>query len=759
MKILSIEYKIAGLGSRKIDFCKEENKCVVIRGKNYSGKTVLLNLLSPKAIDKSYLFNNELAGVFSEKLLTIEKDSNIFELYSRVVASGISCSFKVNGEEKCSNGKVTNYNELLKNYGLDNTIDIIDQHASYFFDLSPIERKKYIQENYINDHSLIEKWREYVTKRSNFISSKIVDIVNYRTNNNAITLNEEAMKLLVLKDLFVKSSNELMIMQSDYEKIKPHNLSIPAKLPEDVFTEEYIKTCELIDAEQRRNLIFEIEKDILQISNDLNAINTINNFKKELCDIGTFKFANEALPSISDIIKLLEIYEVNAIKSISLQQPLYTLEYHDEKIKEFEDKIESANSDIEKIDREINTLRGVLQANNSMITKGKDNPCVKEECLAKLQEENIEIASKIDNLVENTKRQITVDIQSWKEKVEKGKLVRREDAIRIKAIDDINLFVTENKRLAVEKSKDFVDLFEGICIENGNLEAINLKLLREEFANSAEQNRRIESNRIINGKITVLTNTIKNNGISKNELDDILLSKKYEVESGNILLVNKKRIEENKILWDLYLKNAEVVKSKDELLGKINELKLYIAEINYSEQRYNDIQFIITRLKQETVEENTLSEELDKLLNLKDILNVNGLPKILIQGELIKLENLINSNINKYFTDDIKLNFDYTDKKLDINIRTKHSPSNTYENLSGAEKSIVKICCSLAFQQDNMTVVRLDEIDAFFDEDNRLSFSSFLDNLANHSDQVFCISHNQELLDNKNFMNINLSKD
>ena len=117
MKILSIEYKIAGLGSRKIDFCKEENKCVVIRGKNYSGKTVLLNLLSPKAIDKSYLFNNELAGVFSEKLLTIEKDDNIFELYSRVVASGINCSFKVNGEERSSNVKDTNYNKVLKTYG------------------------------------------------------------------------------------------------------------------------------------------------------------------------------------------------------------------------------------------------------------------------------------------------------------------------------------------------------------------------------------------------------------------------------------------------------------------------------------------------------------------------------------------------------------------------------------------------------------------------------------------------------------------
>jgi chromosome segregation ATPase len=222
----------------------------------------------------------------------------------------------------------------------------------------------------------------------------------------------------------------------------------------------------------------------------------------------------------------------------------------------------------------------------------------------------------------------------------------------------------------------------------------------------------------------------------------------------------KQQLIDHKILLAEFKENEEKLEIKNRLKTSIEEKEKYLSEVvNYSPTRYADITFALRKLDEDEKEFKNSSEELEKLLQLKEILHVNGLPKILIQSELIKLENMINDNINKYFTTDIKLSFDYTDKKLEINIKTKHSPSNSYESLSGAEKSIVKIASSLAFQRDDMSIVRLDEIDAFFDESNRLSFSSFLENLSRYTDQVFCISHNTELLDNNNFNTINLSKE
>jgi len=753
MKILKLEYKVAGLGSRKFDFTQDSN-CIVIRGKNYSGKTVLLNLLSPKAIDKNYLFNSEVAGVFSEKLISIEKDGSIFELYSRVISSGINCSFKVNGEEKCGNGKVTTYNDLLIQYDLDSVIDIIDQNSSYFFDLSPIERKKYIQENYINDHALIEKWREYVNKRTNGLSSKIIDILNFRTNTNSVALGKEAETLNSLNVLNKIFEDELLILNAKLMELNKSFKAIPPPLNlAERYSPEYIAECDSINSEALQLEEKSLEKDLYQLENEKSIAVKICELNTKLKDTENVSCREEDINLLKEIVAIIVNMNSTAKLLLDADKPKFSSEFH-------EAQILKINSGIEELNKELNTLTnkksfivGKIQSNDDMIAKGKDNPCVKEECLAMLKNENAELVKSI-SVVEEDIIRITNAINSLKTKLLNGTAVAKEDALkqqRLHFLENKHKELCEIKHNLLFTLTNEQRYIENL-IETNSMDFVTKEIDRNQIVFQIEK-----ENKSIMEKINVLRDTRQTN-LDTEQLEENINTTKLRINDIDNLIIDSLILEENRKQTEKYQNN---LKEKDNIVliqNKIEDIKTNKL-ISVDKDRIEAINFNLRKILLETEEEKIIKEELDSLLKLKDILNVNGLPKILIQGELIKLENLINININKYFTNDIKLNFDYTDKKLDINIKTKHSPSNTYEKLSGAEKSIVKICCSLAFQQENMSIVRLDEIDAFFDEDNRLSFSGFLDNLANNSDQLFCISHNQELLDNKKFININLSKE
>jgi len=211
MFVRKLKYKLVSLGEREFDFT--DKKKVIIKGRNYSGKTVTLGLISPFAITKDFLFGKNISGLYSEKEIEIEHNNNVFVLYSKVTSNSVKCSFKIDDKEYCTNGKLTYYNSLLKEYGLDDYPDIINQRSSYFFDLSRAERKKYIQENYIRDYGEINSFIEFVKDKYKNLSYELNMMIAFMNENDLEELeklNDFYQKLKIDYNEYIFNKKQLL---------------------------------------------------------------------------------------------------------------------------------------------------------------------------------------------------------------------------------------------------------------------------------------------------------------------------------------------------------------------------------------------------------------------------------------------------------------------------------------------------------------------------------------------------------------------
>ena len=719
MKITYLKYKLINGVEKEFNFTQP---IVQIKGANFSFKTVTLRLLDTKPIDKSFLFNLDIRGAFSEELLKLKHNGKSFELYSKVNKTKVSCSFKVDDVEMCKNGLVSKYNELVKEHELE-MLPIIDQRSSIFFDYSPMDRKKYIQEKYIENIDEINNFKifcsnnkNYMSRRLDHIKDNILSNKEYENLIKKIERNEEEMKDLHEKIAKVRlitskirANDELIrknkvdfqpneelekhpFFKESIEFIKGHidlnSAYISTAEDYDKAMEKYKEIKDLFELTKRKyeESYNEERKDYVQLSQ--HEIEVVNNILKE---IG------------KEEIGIDEIKEIKQSNEKLLEQLNSTNKKQNHILTDLRDTYSNLINKKVSIEGKLITLKEM--------SKDGDNDCIDKACLENVKEEIKKLTNQLEEIVKEINmnvelgKNINKEIKENEEKINSiQKLIENVDTlINIhNAYDNINKFVT------IDNLKEFVQI---------RFDLEKMKYVMERTDKPEKPLKYDEVNKLIK------TNEELNNLIRyKNDSSKYYSAKK---------IIDEATAENEK----LHVQLKEYVGSKDPgkklsiLMKETDELKSQKDVHEKNKKEFDKIQ-----------------KELPYYEELVKILSPDGLPRYLSRAKLMYLENKINAAIEHYFNSNLRIHFEYDEKKLNIDIYTK-TTVNKYETLSGAEQSIVKLATSLIITDMNTDIIRLDEISAFFDNENRYKYLSFLNNIVSTSEQIFVIDHNSEFTD------------
>ena len=744
MRIISLEYElVTGKKFKKTEFIKP---IILIKGDNFSYKTVTLKLLDPKPITKEFLFNLNINGGTSWKRLKIEKDSDIFTLYSKVTKSKVTCSFKVNDEEKCQDGLKSTYEKLVEEYGL-TILPIIDQRSSIFFDLTPSARKEYIQEKYIQDYDTFIELRELVKTQYKTLENKLAEVKNSLLTE--MTLQDKKKELERLKE----KVKQFTILESKKKELSQE----VGKFVQLIKTKESeLKTVRTgLTKPSKNKFVSEsatVLEYLLQEHESKNYDSTLAGLKQELQRVKQIRSVIEGKEEI-----LQERFDESFVLNIKIFS-----KYEYSVLINFLNIIEElgwgitgdfsftarANALKYEIEYTLNALLKLRMEKKADLQKKKE--ILEEDKIAlTVKEQNL-----IDIIANSTKTDIKENTECIKldencvkkkneelEQVKSTLVVRKKElAMCMAQLEHNESTIKEVKKKISEKQK----LIEKLERNYGIYKKLRLDLIDEQMINH------IRKYEIDSSALNLIYDFKEKQSAVKGDMKQLL--KEIDYLQEQIKMVNqikealdyRKRIEREeateKELLTLKASYGEVKLKLDTVIDNIEHYKITTDfskipviehEILTDEEARKKLPEVIEDLKVYSILEKALSR--DELL------------KILTQQRLLKLENEINHLIKEVFAiEDLIVSFQFEKKKLEITIKTKGG-INRFETLSGAEQSIVKLATSLVITDEQKDIVRMDEISAFFDKNNRFKYLSFVENISKSiSRQLFVIDHSNE---------------
>ncbi len=713
MRIKYIKIDLANGFKHEINFTKQS---VLIKAPNTAGKSLLMSLLTSEPITKQYLFGLVARGLSSEKTIIIEHNNAEYTLFSKVNATKTNCSFKLDEKELCINGLVSTYNKLIETHELE-ILPMIDQKMNGFFDLSPVKRKEYIQTRFVEGIDELNSFREFNKDKYKTLSSQAEllredilteeDIVlsNSIIERNKIILSDILKKETKLIDLNNKISNSINIS----EPILPTRplFEFDDKVALDVIL---IKEGSLTNEfeQTKRN-----EKQLSDYYIKLNEYNTRkssleleqNNVEREMSESDKLYFPTmepvlfNNLGNFNELINNRQFIKPNSIDDVNIE------------LKYLEDNLVKLVSDTDYNLKNITATLSDKKMFESMInaSNSSDDNCLSldEKCLSEARL-NLDTSNVLYSKYFKEKEDLLSKINDVNNK--------------IKFITNV---INEDTKIALLK-KSITD--------------INEDLINYDSRNKYQLFERWKNNKL---SLSSLISPINVDIISVRTVADID-KELIEVKSIRIYLQNITTYEKDMKIWsdgnDIY---NSLVTERDTIFTE--EFKVLIgSKQELDSEMVNASSKIALNQKAITwFADNDIVIDTTKALN--KILDTNGLPKYLSLGKLLKLEASINDIIHLHFTKNMTIKFGYSDRKLDIEIKTSGG-NNTYELLSGYETSIIKVCSVLAMSDESKDILRLDEVDATFDTNNRYLFSSFISSLLESGliKQVFIISHNEE---------------
>lgn len=693
------------------------NKNIVhIKGANFSGKSVMLNLLDSLPITKEMLFGLDGRGLSSEKTITIEHNGDKFVLNSKITKTKTSCSFIVNGDEKCSNGLLSKYKELLIEYDLI-LIPTINQRTAMFYDLSPAARKDYIQSKFINGIEDILGFKSYIRDllnknkaELNLLSEMVIDEQTEMQYEADIKTQEELLNTIKNNNIRLNQLNKDLSASSTKVSTLKKKLSLFKNNPE-------VESCRFFGKD-----VSEITVDITlmngkleNISSVLAVINEKDKIQKTLNiaeqEFNT-KYSNANLLIFDDTTSenLSKLIAFKAfIKSIGDTSKIIPVATAEKDLEESAIAINNINTNIADIRSKLSEFKGKVSTINKMLSGvGSDNQCIDSSCIEKFKAE-----------LESHKTLIA----------EKESLLQTENT---------KLSVKNKLKEDLQKSFDLSVKHDNKLIELQNFFDDDL-IYHIDVPSITEYN----NYHILKQKIENLSTQLKTfTPIEVKYTSDDIANLRKDIELANKTMIYAKGL-------NLYNADKLLLVEYEKTLASIQKEISEIPVFETTEAALSSsIRSLGTKL---TNHDNAISKlasiEKDVSLQTKlsEMLSNNGLPKYLSGAKLALLENRINSAIMSHFNNSkLHVRFLYTDKKLEIPITTAKS-INKFENLSGFEQNIIKIATSLVISSDDSSIVRLDEMDGPFDADNRFRYVAFLDSISKSSEQLFVISHNEEM--------------
>ena len=779
------------LGIPDMDIELGEEKIVIIKGPNGSGKTSLLKQIT-HPLSSHDRFNRlkpgEDEGYIKTYLTYKNRDYRIQHLYKRDKKSVKVLSYlakKIDDSyiELVDNGLPTKFIDIAnKELDYDKYMyDILNIGVSNkgLVDRTNVERIEYLKKilklDVLDDikNNVLDNLKErnanlkYIkNKLSEF--SPLKDINNQKNKlkevsidiDNKISSKErELSKLSLMEDKTDVLKEELKKYElelSDLSKIKDILSNVKSNM-----NLESLK-------EQLRDEINNVKNDISNYSSEIDRINSdlmnikevdidslikekefIENFMKEFNDKYSL-FIKDKSSIIEDEVNLENKRKV--IENIRQLSDGYSMdELSDDLIenKNLSDIVKIAEENLNKCKEEISSDKEKLEKINlstNLVNKEVPSECEIPKCPLRLELErqlreldiyNI-LNKNIKNNEENLER-LSLNYNYAKEKYKVLKKIKENiDSINYNIKDNNGLFTLDDEYDNIIEKLFFIKDNKDYENNKKNLERLNTLIELDTSSGS--------------GKKDKLLNEIKELSSKKDEKSKYLQKLIKKENKVNISLndYNNLSIKKNDLDAIIYDINSKIRKVNDNIRNysnnamNINNLKSDIMILKEKLQKVTDEYYRlnnnITSIKKYTSEFEETEKEVNELSILREIIN-KKLPGKILENFLLDVSNSVNNLLEDFMT----IRFDI---KEGIDILVNRDGIERLSNdLSQGEKSILAMALLMVFKKNvSWDIISFDELDATLDESNKDKFIYMLrdySEIVNNLSQIFIVTHTE----------------
>lgn len=779
------------LGIPDMDIELGEEKIVIIKGPNGSGKTSLLKQIT-HPLSSHDRFNRlkpgEDEGYIKTYLTYKNRDYRIQHLYKRDKKSVKVLSYlakKIDDSyiELVDNGLPTKFIDIAnKELDYDKYMyDILNIGVSNkgLVDRTNVERIEYLKKILKLDvldnikNNVLDNLKErnanlkYIkNKLSEF--SPLKDINNQKNKlkevsidiDNKISSKErELSKLSLMEDKTSILKEELKKYElelSDLSKIKDILSNVKSNM-----NLESLK-------EQLRDEINNVKNDISNYSSEIDRINSnlmnikevdidslnkekefIENFMKEFNDKYSL-FIKDKSSIIEDEVNLENKRKV--IENIRQLSDGYSMDELSDDLIENEnlsDIVKIAEDNLNKCKEEIANDKQKLEKINlstNLVNKEVPSECEIPKCPLRLELErqlreldiyNI-LNKNIKNNEENLER-LNLGYNYAKEKYKVLKRIKQNlDLINYNIKNNNGLFTLDDEYDSIIEKLFFIKDSKDYDNNKKNLERLNTLIELDTSSGSGKKEKLLKEINILSDK--------KND---KNKYLQKLIKKENKV---NISLndYNNLSIKKNDIDYIMYDINSKIRKVNDDIRNysnnamNINNLKSDIMILKEKLQKVTDEYYRlnnnISSIKKYTLEFEETEKQVNELSILREIIN-KKLPGKILENFLFDVSNSVNNLLEDFMT----IRFDI---KEGIDILVNRDGIERLSNdLSQGEKSILAMALLMVFKKNvSWDIISFDELDATLDESNKDKFIYMLrdySELVNNLSQIFIVTHTE----------------
>jgi len=779
------------LGIPDMDIELGEEKIVIIKGPNGSGKTSLLKQIT-HPLSSHDRFNRlkpgEDEGYIKTYLTYKNRDYRIQHLYKRDKKSVKVLSYlakKIDDSyiELVDNGLPTKFIDIAnKELDYDKYMyDILNIGVSNkgLVDRTNVERIEYLKKILKLDvldnikNNVLDNLKErnanlkYIkNKLSEF--SPLKDINNQKNKlkevsidiDNKISSKErELSKLSLMEDktnILKEELKKYELELSDLSKIK----DILSNVKSDI-TLESLKEQIRDEISNAKNDISNYSSEIDRINSDLMNIKEVDidslNKEKEFIENFIKDFNDKYSSLIKDKSSIIED-EVNlenkrkVIENIRQLSDGYSMdELSDDLIENdnLSDIVKIAEDNLNKCKEEISSDKEKLEKINlstNLVNKEVPSECEIPKCPLRLELErqlreldiyNI-LNKNIKNNEENLER-LSLNYNYAKEKYKVLKRIKENiDSINYNIKDNNGLFTLDDEYDSIIEKLFFIKDNKDYENNKKNLERLNTLIELDISSGSGKKDKLLKEINILSDK--------KN---EKNKYLQKLIKKENKV---NISLndYNNLSIKKNDIDAIIYDINSKIRKVNDNIRNysnnamNINNLKSDIMILKEKLQKVTDEYYRlnnnISSIKKYTLEFEETEKQVNELSILREIIN-KKLPGKILENFLFDVSNSVNNLLEDFMT----IRFDI---KEGIDILVNRDGIERLSNdLSQGEKSILAMALLMVFKKNvSWDIISFDELDATLDESNKDKFIYMLrdySELVNNLSQIFIVTHTE----------------
>lgn len=763
MKLLNLKLrgligikKGLGLQEIEIDFQQFAPGLVAITGKNGSGKTSLLETLSP--FRQMVSREGSLASHFflkdSYKILTFEQDGKIYESKTLIDAlTGASESYLICNGVSLNDGKLNSFDiEIEKVLGTPelffNSV-FAGQKSRGISELKPAERRKLfyellnldVYEVYLeqakkelrtNENELAEIEGEIKALASDQTSVDVLEDQRKTLLNNQANIISRMTDLEIEKDNLNKSIQELKVRLQLAEERQKQQTEIENKIMQlGISIEE--ATREHNTKVIRYNSEIEQNKKLIARNNKL-----LNNRHEIETKLSEKKY-------YLDQIETCKTLALEAEKEFSNFQKDYS-----EKLKQLgghEKDVNGLRNSHNELIRDLKEIRQQVKKVTEETSLISEVPCDEQTgSSCKFLMNAYEGKKSLEGL---TSRKTELEAKSLE-----SERVLHDSESKLRAdkqlIDEnYQLKTTESNELISSIKKDIVDFNVKLKeIDNGNYEK-----LQEEAKNAESEIKLLELSIAGTEKLLIEIQSSIDENVKRIEAEIQDLKKKIDNKISQKIMELTVNIDRNADELRMNKEASEVLrKDLDKSNADVASIESSVEQIKKNEERIKKLNSDKSGIENEIKEWTFLTKAFDK----------TGIPVLKLENSGIEITSIANELLS-IFENKFRIVFETTsltkDKKklketFDINVVEEEGVTEL-SNKSGGERvwieTALRLAVSLVVRQQgkNIQTSFADEVDGALDLNNAHLFLDMLRNAHNKSGvhNTFFITHRPELID------------